>query len=1021
MFCFIDTMEAHQIKLRSRCRYGNCLIKEGQKKGKKGNYSIEFLKLFNVDVNSENSTIYPELVCNKHCSLLTRARESFKKGFDYVPDNSLFEFLKHSDSECAICFDNGPEVKRRKPGPGRGNTKQISLDPEPFLEKSEKAVTASDCFKMFSKLNDFDERGLFLKELVSNLTNDELNLLSKSLAEKAQHNVRATAEKMTSKYQQLDELCCYQILPFINNCDPILLTFIENLCGVNNSNLNEKTLYLKARIVEAVYRLSYSHIIYPLAFLQNLCTYVNTRSRIAVDISAHMGSGSYDSITNWLMNQRGNRGAIKSPDGDIGVAFDNAQVLKKTWYISVDSKMESSVITNFIWIQLQKELSIQSNPVFIPKPWILEKAIIKKVQMCDDPIFGKFDDEHFKHLYYTLHVLLQSVLSDQKLEDGKYVDSIDNRIEKMEKSVKCLNCEKNGIELRYSKRKRICDVCKMILKSKNINTENTEIKENAKITKVTMKNNKKQKEVIHDNTQGTNARYEQVPTYHQETPPVITIGEPEFINPSSFENCITVLRKIGVEANLVRYGGKLRYWIFVCCDGLPFRLCNIIIHETFCCTLCHQSFFRTDKYKTHCKQTHGDGSIPYYLEFDWVVLKPGGGHFEMNSIKSFVELNWVPFFSHLSERLGFKSEKAQYIAKVCRDHHKAWQMVLMFYFGSLRELCTVYVRDILMGNYPPVTDTATVQHPSPEGFLTYCHTEKSNNANFTYLLNQVALYAQAIINYRMALRRNNSFLALAAIHKLSTLFHGRNHPFYQLIELFSLVQAFQLPEEVTKLLNSYFTISVSGDPSKGEDWDFVLENKNKVVKAWIPKGGCKNDYWLTACRNADQLEKLKKNHYKLLGLKDDSTTYYREVELQNEIDEWRLAIRSHAYLDKDSFCGIMGEELDLGLTNFIETAQKKRVSRIDSLYLGKTDNDDQFFQPVFVTPEERAKYTYKNVDMTKELILKEIEEISCKSVYKYYKKLFKEMEKEKLPTLVQLHHEIADYLSEEVLRESSDE
>ena len=51
------------------------------------------------------------------------------------------------------------------------------------------------------------------------------------------------------------------------------------------------------------------------------------------------------------------------------------------------------------------------------------------------------------------------------------------------------------------------------------------------------------------------------------------------------------------------------------------------------------------------------------------------------------------------------------------------------------------------------------------------------------------------------------------------------------------VQALMQPAEVYKLAKDNYTISLSGDPSKGEDWDFVLENKNKIVKSCIPKGG----------------------------------------------------------------------------------------------------------------------------------------------------------------------------------------
>ena len=89
----------------------------------------------------------------------------------------------------------------------------------------------------------------------------------------------------------------------------------------------------------------------------------------------------------------------------------------------------------------------------------------------------------------------------------------------------------------------------------------------------------------------------------------------------------------------------------------------------------------------------------------------------------------------------------------------------------------------------------------------------------------------------MALRRNNYWLSLSATYNLSTLFHGRNHPFYQKIEFYLLVQALIQPEEVCDLNIKYYSVSISGDPSKGEDWDFILKNENKTVKSWIPKGG----------------------------------------------------------------------------------------------------------------------------------------------------------------------------------------
>ena len=253
----------------------------------------------------------------------------------------------------------------------------------------------------------------------------------------------------------------------------------------------------------------------------------------------------------------------------------------------------------------------------------------------------------------------------------------------------------------------------------------------------------------------TNQGNEQVQSNHPKAPPKVSIGEPIFINQSSYEGCTTVLRKIGVAAKLVRYGGGQRHWIIVCCNGLPFRLCNIIIHGTYCCSKCHKSFFQLHMFKNHVREAHNGETTNYYLKFEWV------------------ELNWIHLISKLDDILGFRSDKEKYIAKACRDHHKAWQMILMFYFGSLKELCVSYVRDIHTGTF--CDEQAGVTQPSPEGFFKYCGT-KANNANFIYLLTQVTLYAQAIINYRMSLRRNNFDLGMSAIHKLSSLFHGQNHP-----------------------------------------------------------------------------------------------------------------------------------------------------------------------------------------------------------------------------------------------------
>ena len=91
----------------------------------------------------------------------------------------------------------------------------------------------------------------------------------------------------------------------------------------------------------------------------------------------------------------------------------------------------------------------------------------------------------------------------------------------------------------------------------------------------------------------------------------------------------------------------------------------------------------------------------------------------------------------------------------------------------------------------------------------------------------------------MTLRRNNIKLAQSAVYKLSNAFYGRNDPFYQLIEFHILAQIFTIQDEVQPLYENNFSVSLSGDGSKGEDWDFVLENIKNLHKGRYQREGVK--------------------------------------------------------------------------------------------------------------------------------------------------------------------------------------
>lgn len=67
------------------------------------------------------------------------------------------------------------------------------------------------------------------------------------------------------------------------------------------------------------------------------------------------------------------------------------------------------------------------------------------------------------------------------------------------------------------------------------------------------------------------------------------------------------------------------------------------------------------------------------------------------------------------------------------------------------------------------------------------------------------------------------------------LFRGRCHPKYQLIEMYDSMQRYLQPEDLRNFTEKYETRSRTNDRSKGQGFDFILEEINKLVKTWIRK------------------------------------------------------------------------------------------------------------------------------------------------------------------------------------------
>ena len=118
--------------------------------------------------------------------------------------------------------------------------------------------------------------------------------------------------------------------------------------------------------------------------------------------------------------------------------------------------------------------------------------------------------------------------------------------------------------------------------------------------------------------------------------------------------------------------------------------------------------------------------------------------------------------------MGYKTDAAKFVAKNYKDHHQAWELLLVFFFGFLRELIVLYIRAQLQ--------KCKDGDLSIEDFLSFS-SEMKSYPNYIYMCSQITNYTFAIIDFRMALWRNNLKLARSAVCKLSDMFYGRFHPF----------------------------------------------------------------------------------------------------------------------------------------------------------------------------------------------------------------------------------------------------
>lgn len=281
-----------------------------------------------------------------------------------------------------------------------------------------------------------------------------------------------------------------------------------------------------------------------------------------------------------------------------------------------------------------------------------------------------------------------------------------------------------------------------------------------------------------------NIEWTHVPSGHPAEPVKISVSDPVFVNPASYHAVAEVLRHVGSIAGVSRYcplNEGTREWLAVTMDGSPYSIATKLIQSMHICIGCSsadpqnpcQPLFMKE-WEKHVKEVHGGKDIASALEFDWVVLRIGPLHMEMNMLKTFFAVNWEVCLSDLAREMGFASPSAQQYAKGASNHHHAQTFLATLLEGTWCEMLVPYVRDRIQQGAKEVSVSDYIYN--------WLGTVKS--PNYLYQFEMLWRYAGAFQLYHTGIRRNNADYINAGLLAFAPLFSWR--PFtskYQLIEL----------------------------------------------------------------------------------------------------------------------------------------------------------------------------------------------------------------------------------------------
>ena len=431
----------------------------------------------------------------------------------------------------------------------------------------------------------------------------------------------------------------YKCKYWLNERPDELVNFLAEICKLNIED--EYSAFLINKCIEQIYSARHRRLVLPLAFKQNLLTYSLSNSKLLLNFNGKStASGSYTYLKNWLSKQAGEE--LKVPNGIVRIVFDNEQVVGKRYVVKADcNTVPISVITSHAYLEVGTS-ELQNRIDLKPTNWLFKKLPEKSLLEYPSKYKNYFRESRNNFINKRITVLISEQISCNKA----HTDSIDEVVNKRLEAILQKNCIECGAPNDPSYRS--CRNCSGPLRAPAVNID----------------------------VPNKSTNYDPYSHFNfdvNKCNSTVQVGEPDMVNPNSFENIATIIENIGRRSGIAKYSEESnRQWLFLENDGGILFILLKLIFNVIKCQHCSEIIYGREAFEEHpCKVVH---DAKYDYEYDWIVPQTGLLHFEMNSAKAFMGCNWGVFMQDICKELGFKSENSQKYIKKGSDHHKLWQV-----------------------------------------------------------------------------------------------------------------------------------------------------------------------------------------------------------------------------------------------------------------------------------------------------------------------------------------------------------